>query len=496
MAKRWQYLAGAALVAMASPVVAQDAATTARIEAMQAQIDALQKQLEELKTLTAAQASASPATPPVATAAAPPAPAPKPATPPVQVAWKGAPEFTAEGGWRFKPRGRMQFDAASVGNPNGNIPTANLGFNSRSRRILFGFEGDVPGGIKWRAEFDFAQGGVGYEDVMFQYAPKGSPVSAQFGYFYPFQGLETMSSSGATTFIERAQMTDAFVHSRRIGAAVGYVQGDLRFNAGLFNDSINANFDNDDWMFGSRLVWSPEALGGRIHLGATYQHREFQSNALNFQYRARPFVQTTDVRFTDTGLVAARGDDIYGIEAAGIFGPLHVASEAQWVKTDTIANPATLTGIESVAGGTAFAGNADFFSWYAEAGWWLTGETRGYRDGSWQRTSVKKGFDKGGWGAVGVNLRYDYLDLRDRVATGTPATSFAAPNFVNGGTQTGYLASLIWQPIDYVRFMAQYTRAEIEGGPRAAVVVPGSTAPIPDRDYGVDIFAVRAQFEF
>ncbi len=495
MAKRWRYLAGAALAAMATPALAQDAATTARIEAMQAQIDALQKQLEELKAATVAAAAATPATPPVATAAAAPAPA-KASTPPVQVAWKGAPEFTAEGGWRFKPRGRLQFDAGTVGNPNANIPTANLGFNSRSRRILFGAEGDVPGGFKWRAEFDFAQGGVGYEDVILQYAPKGSAFSVTAGNFYPYSSLDIASSSGAHSFLERAQMNEAFGHNRRIGIGLGYAEGDLRFNAGVFNDSINNSFDNDDWMFGSRLVWSPEALGGRIHLAANYQHREFQSNSLNFQYRSRPFVQTTDVRFADTGLVAAKGDDVYGLEAAGLFGPLHVAAEAQWVKVDTIANPATLTGIESVAGGTAFAGDADFFSYYAEAGWWFTGETRGYKDGSWQRTSVKKGFDKGGWGAIGVNLRYDYLDLRDRVAAGTPATSFAAPNFVNGGTQTGYLASLIWQPIDYVRFMAQYTRAEIEGGPRAAVVVPGSTAPIPDRDYGVDIFAVRAQFEF
>ena len=486
-ARRWKLLVGVALAAAAAPALAQDAETAARIAAMQAQIDAMQAQLDELKALQAKPAA--PAAPPVVAAAAP---APAAARPPV---WKGAPEFTADGGWRFKPRGRIQFDAASVGNPNDAVASANLGFNSRSRRILFGAEGDVPGGFKWRAEFDFAQGGVGYEDVLFQYAPKGSAFSAQVGNFYPFSSLETVSSSGAHSFLERAQMTDAFAHNRRIGVAIGYAEGDLRFNAGLFNDSINASFDNDDWLLGARATWSPEALGGRLHLGANYQHREFQTHALNFQYRARPFVQTTDIRFVDTGLVAARGDDVYGVEAAGIFGPLHLVGEAQWVKTDAIANPASLTGLESVAGGTAFAGDPGFFSAYAEAGYWLTGETRGYKDGVWARTSVKNGFDKGGWGAFGINARYDYLDLRDRVATGTPATSFAAPNYVNGGTQTGYLFSLVWQPIDYVRFLAQYTRTEVEGGPRAATIVPGP-APVPSRDYDFDVWALRAQFEF
>lgn len=488
IARRWKLLAGVALAAAAAPALAQDAETVARIAAMQAQIDAMQAQLDELKALQAKPAALAAPAPVVAAAA----PAPAAAKPPV---WKGAPEFTADGGWRFKPRGRIQFDAGSVGNPNDAVASANLGFNARSRRLLFGAEGDVPGGFKWRAEFDFSQGGVGYEDVMFQYAPKGSPFSAQIGYFYPFSSLETVSSSGAHSFLERAQMTDAFAHNRRIGVAVGYAAGDLRFNAGLFNDSINASFDNDDWLLGARATWSPEALGGRLHLGANYQHREFQTNALNFQYRARPFVQTTDIRFVDTGLVAARGDDVYGIEAAGIFGPLHVVGEAQWVKTDAIANPALLTGLESVAGGTAFAGDPGFFSAYAEAGYWLTGETRGYKDGVWARTSVKNGFDRGGWGAFGINARYDYLDLRDRVATGTPATSFAAPNYVNGGTQTGYLLSLVWQPIDYVRFVAQYTRTDVEGGPRAATIVPGP-APVPDRSYDFDVWALRAQFEF
>lgn len=491
IARRWKLLVGVALVASAAPTLAQDSATDARIAAMQAQIDAMQRQLDELRALQARPAVQPPA-PAIASA-----PAPAPATVAKPPTWKGAPEFTADGGWRFKPRGRIQYDVASVGNPNDAVASPNLGFNGRSRRLLLGAEGAVPGGFTWKAEFDFSQGGVGYEDVIFQYAPKGAAFTAQVGNFYPFSSLETVSSSGAHSFMERAQMTDAFAHNRRIGVAIGYagLEGDLRVNAGLFNDGINASFDNDDWLFGARATWSPEALGGRLHFGANYQHREFQTNALSFQYRARPFVQTTDIRFADTGLVAARGDDVYGVEAAGIFGPLHVVGEAQWVKTDAIANPAALTGLESVAGGTAFAADPGFFSAYAEVGYWLTGETRGYKDGSWQRTNVRNGFEKGGWGAFGVNARYDYLDLRDRVAAGTPTTSFVAPNLVNGGTQTGYLLSLVWQPIDYVRFMAQYTRADVEGGPRAATIVPGP-APVPNRDYDLDVWGLRAQFEF
>lgn len=489
-ANHWKFLAGAALVAVAAPAAAQDTETAARIAAMQAQIDAMQRQLDELK--------ARPAPPPAAVAAAPAAPAAKPAKPPVEVAWKGAPEFSGEGGWKFKLRGRLQYDVGYVENPNDAVATRNLGFNSRARRLRLGAEGSFPGGFNYKAEADFANNNAtGYGDVLLSYAPSGQPWGVTIGNHETFQSLEQMTSSRFTSFLERAQMNEAFGHGRRLGLSGGYADGAFRFNAGVFNEALGAtNFDNDDWLFGARATYSPEALGGQLHFGANFQHREFQSNAQRFQYRNRPFVQTTDIRFVDTGAVAAEGDTIYGVEAAGIFKSLHVAAEAQWAKVDAVTPADVLDGLDSVGTATRYAGDPSYFAAYGEVGYWLTGETRGYKNGAWDRTKVLKPFDKGGWGAFGINARYDYLDLRDRVAGGTPATAFAAPNFVNGGTQTGYLASLIWQPIDYVRFTAQYTRADIEGGPRAAVVVPGSTNPAADRDYSVDILALRAQFDF
>ena len=490
IAPRWKLLAGAALVAIAAPATAQNPETDARIAAMQAQIEAMQKQLDELKALQASQAAQA--------AAAPPAPAPKAEKPAVEVAWKGAPELSGDGGWKFKLRGRLQYDVGHVENPNDAVATSNLGFNSRARRLRIGAEGAFPGGFAYKVEIDFANNDtIGYGDVLLSYAPSGQPWSVTIGNHETFQSLDQMTSSRFISFLERAQMNEAFGHGRRLGVSAGYASGDFRVNAGLFNEALGAtNFDNDDWLFGARATYSPEALGGQLHLGANFQRREFQSTAQSFRYRNRPFVQTTDIRFVDTAAVAAQGDMTYGVEAAGIFGPLHLAAEAQWAEVDAVTPADTLDGMDSVAGATRYADDPGYFAAYGEIGYWLTGETRGYKNGAWDRTKVRNPFDKGGRGAFGVNARYDYLDLRDRVGAGTPATAFAAPNFVNGGTQTGYLLSFVWQPIDYVRFVAQYTRAEIEGGPRAAAVVPGSTDPVADRDYGVDVVALRAQFDF
>ena len=93
----------------------------------------------------------------------------------------------------------------------------------------------------------------------------------------------------------------------------------LKPEAGLFTaHGIDNSFDNDGWIGAARAVYAPNLGNGRLHLALNYQHREFQSNnggvasvSANApstnqvaRYRARPFLQTTDVRFVDTGSFA------------------------------------------------------------------------------------------------------------------------------------------------------------------------------------------------
>ena len=69
-------------------------------------------------------------------------------------------------------------------------------------------------------------------------------------------------------------------------------------------------------------------------------------------------------------------------------------------------------------------------------------------------------------------------------------------NLGRGGNQTGYLARLIWIPEDYVRFLLQFSRAEVQGGPFASVVEAGSSEPLNKRDYSSNGVALRAQVDF
>lgn len=459
-----------------APMTAEQAAAKAAF--LEAQVESLQQQIDEIKKSIAT----------------------------VTPSWKGAPQFEdKENGWTFKPRGRLQYDVGYIENPEDAIQTRNLSFNTRARRIRLGVEGTIPGGFVYKAEADFANAAVSFGDVILTYAPKGKFWNFTIGNHETFESLEQVTSSRFISFLERAQMNDAFNHTRRIGASFGLTDkaNITRFNAGLFtNHSIDNSFDNDGWIFGARGTYSPQALGGMLHLGANFNYRNYQNNRQQVRYRARPFLQTTDVRFVDTGAFAAENDMTYGVELGGIFGPLHVVGEAQMLNTNAFSAGDRLEGLDSTGTTTVPSDDPGFFSWYVEAGYFLTGETRGYKNGMWDRTKVLKPFSKGGWGALQVNARYDFLDLATRDLRNGFSNNFGtgiftpSNNLGRGGTQTGYLASLIWIPEDYVRFLLQFSRAEVEGGPFAAVVESGSSEPLDKRDYSSNGVALRAQVDF
>jgi len=497
-------LAGSALC---EPVIAQDSAagaadaaplTAEEVRALRDEVRQLRREVAELRGEAAARhdsqavpAEVPPRSADIAVVESAPAPS-----------WKGAPQMSEKGGWSFKPKGTVQFDAGFVGTPGpersgtvGGLNYNNLGWNARARRLIIGAEGTMPGGFGYKAEFNFAQGTVDYEDIILSYQRPGSPIQVTVGNFYPLPSLETMTSSRVTSFLERASLTDAFVYNRRLGLAVAYLGDDDLYSltAGLWSAEINnTGFNRTGWQASARATYSPTMGSTKLHLGANVQHRVAQRDAQNVQYRSRPFTQITDQRFVDTGLVAADGDDIAGLELGAIHGPFHFAGEAQhsWVRAH---RPGHAFGPNNgAAGGLFFNGDPAFTAGYVEIGYYLTGETRGYKGGKWDRTKVLKPFDNHGWGAIQLNARIDFLDLRDRVSGAT----LAAPDYVNGGRQIGYQLSLIWNPMDYVRFMAQYAHGAYSGGPRATTVDPTSTEPANSRGYSNDSMAVRAQVEF
>lgn len=459
----------------------------AKIELLQAQVEALQDALEGVKTQQAK----------------------------VMPTWKGAPEYAdKDAGFTFKPKGFAQFDVGYVGFPDGNelrgthsgLNFQNLGFNSRARRLVFGAEGTLPGRFGYKVEFNFAQGTVDYEDIILTYDFAKAPLQVSVGNFYPYSSLETMTSSRLGSMIERASFTDAFNYNRRLGVGIQYsdkATDSYLIQAGIFSTPINdATFTRTGWQASLRAIYSPTLGSTRLHIGANFQHRSNNKESMGQQYRTRPLTQVTDQRFIDTGNLASKGDDAVGVEFAAIHKSLHVAAEAQkvWVRDAFTASEIAATNSDpndnDTASGTALNGDPSFWGGYFEIGYFLTGETRAYKGGKWDRTKVLKPWSDGGWGAIQLNGRVDYVDLSDRVDSApTTGLAFSAPYFVNGGKQLGLQASLVWNPIDWVKFMAQYGHLNVTGGPRAlGLVDPGK--PANKREFSVDTFAARAQVEF
>ncbi|MBB4642526.1 OprO/OprP family phosphate-selective porin [Rhizorhapis suberifaciens] len=467
----------------------------AKMALLQAQLEALQTQLDEVKK---AQATAAPV-------------------------WKGAPQYAdPDSGFSWKVRGRFMMDTAWMSTPD-NLNPRNFGFNTRVRRVRLGVEGTLPGDFGYKAEMDFANSNVGFGDVVLSWNPHKGPVTLTLGNQESLDGMEQITSSRWSSFIERAQVNDAFGNTRRLGLVVGFKSKDnlFRLDGGLFAaHSIDASLDNKGWIAAARATYTPYVGPGFVHLGLNYQHREFQENngekeltvgtgspsaGQLVSYRARPFLQTTSQRFVDTGSFAAKGDDIFGAELYGVFKSLHIGGEAQYAKVRAYSPGDTLSGADqfSAVSQVVPTGNPSFWGGHFEVGYFLTGETRGYKNGLWDRTKVLNPVDKGGMGAFQIIGRVDYLDLQDSKlqngCTNDFTTGACAPlsaGLSKGGSQTGYLAGLTWMPTDYVRFLVNYIHTEVEGGPFAATVKPTSTAPVDGRKYSSDAVAVRAQFDF
>jgi phosphate-selective porin OprO/OprP len=376
---------------------------------------------------------------------------------PVKIAFKGAPEIKGEDGWSFKPRGRILYDAGTVNAPD-SIVDAGLGFASEARRIRLGASGSIPGGFGYKVEADFAGNDVELTDAHFTYEDGGLTVT--LGQHNNFQGLEELSSSNDTSFIERAAYTDAFGFERRVGISAQYGVSDLLFQAGLFTSNIGDlnNDENNSIGFDLRAVAMPKFGDVQTHFGASYHYRDLGDAIGSRLYRQRPAVHFTDTRFIDTGNIgSAESESSYGLEAALISGRFHAAAESHWLKLNRSGNLADPT----------------FFGSSVEAGLFLTDDTRGYKEGVFKGVKVSNPVGQGGLGAWQVNARYDRLDLVDGGFT--------------GGTQNAYQASLIWTPIDYVRFMLSYAKLDYKN---AAILAAGSG------DYSVDSFAGRFQLSF
>lgn len=449
-------------------LTAEDAAALrAEIAALRAQVQSLQQRVdradaERAAAIASAASPASASTAPSNVAQAgqaaptPPAAAAKPA---VETAWKGAPQIR-QGDWSFKPKGRMQFDTVAVAAPD-SIPDKGLGLATEVRRIRLGGEGSMPGNFGYKLEVELSDNKVDLVDSYISW--QSGPFGIRLGNQNQFQSLDELIGDTSGSVMERAAFTDAFNFERRLGLAAEWQKGPWLVQGGLFTDDVNAlsasnGDENNSYGVDGRLVFAPKLGDTQLHFGLSGHWRDLNSTGeAGVRYRQRPYSHVTDTRFLDTGTFKASSEAHYGLEFAAVRGRWHVAAETHWLTAGRI-------------------GGADptFFGGYAEVGYYLTpGDTRAYKGGIFDRSAPKNPVGQGGMGSWQLTLRYDYLDLNDRD--------------IRGGTQNGYIAGLVWSPINYLRFNLNYAHLDY----RDAVLYAGSR-----NDYGVNVVGFRAELDY
>jgi phosphate-selective porin OprO/OprP len=370
-----------------------------------------------------------------------------------EIKFKAAPEIKDGNGFTFKPRGRANIDVGYVSAPSST--GADSSFDAEARRIRLGASGKIPGGFGYKIEADFAENEVALTDAIISYKDGGLTIQA--GQFNPFWGLEEISSSLHTSFIERSAWTDVFPFERRVGASAAYKTGDIMIQGGVFSDN-SEDLPNDNTSFDGRFVYAPKSGSTQLHFGGSL-HYNILEDGSELRYRQRPLVHFTDNRFLNTGRFSATSEVGIGLEAAAIAGPFHVSLEGFNQKVN---RPGAL-------------GNPSFLGASAEVGYFLTkGDTRGYKIGEFDRVKPTNPVGEGGSGAVQVNLRYDYLDLNSEG--------------IIGGTQDSVQASLIWTFTDYTRILLNYGLLSYNDA-----AFPTATG---DTSYTVHVFGARAQIDF
>ncbi|CAN5305402.1 porin [soil metagenome] len=469
-------------VSVPSPAMAQAiapdeaAALRAQIGALKAQVNRLEARLDGAAPAAGSSGSAAAGVAAVGAASAATQPPPQAETPvqsaaaavpamtDTKIGWKGAPQFT-RGDRSFKVKGRIQMDAAYVAAPS-SVNDRATGFSNEVRRIRLGAEGLLGGGFGYKLETELSDNSVDLVDTYVTYEHGKWLVT--LGNHNQFQSLDELIGDTTGSVMERAAFTDAFGFERRLGLSVQYRSGPVLAQGGIFSDSVdsltNANDgpsggdENNSFGLDGRLVYAPVLGATQLHLAGSYHWRDFNRLSETPQrYRQRPFVHSVNSRFLSTPAISADGEAHYGLEAAGVRGPLHFAGEAHWLRVSRIdlADPT-------------------FFGAYAEVGYFLTkGDTRSYKSGIFGGADPKHPVGAGGIGAIQVNLRYDYLDMNDAG--------------IVGGQQNAYLAAIIWTPINYLRFNLNYGHIAYQD----AAILAGTR-----RDYAIDLMGVRAELDF
>ena len=372
------------------------------------------------------------------------------------------------GNFTFKPRGVIDVDVGVFNEREGGY-VYNDG--TAFRRARLGFEGTAFKWFNYRAEVDFAGNAVNITDAYLQYTKIPKIVLTIGQHKAPF-GLESNNSDNYNMFIERGMFTNAFGNAgaeRRIGLSAAYApKENINIAGGVFGDNESITRGSgaapgESWGVNGRATWEPVFDTGKIiHVGLSGFYRERLKTGDvpdSVRLNDRPNIRIDNGNIVDSGTITNVGSLRYaGVEAAGVLGALTVAGEAGRLWLNRFASD-----------------NEHFTGYYGYAAYMLTGETRPFKGGNFDRVRPFKEVGSGGLGAFEVALRYDHIDLSDTPVLG------------RGGNKASSLtAGLNWYFNPFAKLMFNWVHFWGDNTP---------LDPIGNKTKG-DAFAARLHLDF
>jgi phosphate-selective porin OprO/OprP len=345
---------------------------------------------------------------------------------------------------RFHLKGRVGGSLYLDGGLLGGSALEN-GLAGAVRRARLYTSGEIGYWITTEYKFEFAleRERIFLNDFTLRWRPDRWVDTVKFGYFDPPMSLQALGSSSARGLMESAAPVAAFAPGFRIGLQAAGIVADPSLSWGVDIASVGqeqtvGNASSDPLRFVGRLVWrpwgAPREGSALLHLGGSASYAFSAGGSIKYRSRPEsflaPYLVDTDDIEGHASLLAA--------EAAWRDGPLSLQGEVFYSYVEASSSR-----------------GYHFWGAYAQVGWVITGESRGYDAAGAVFTRVRPKADfapwRGGWGSVELSARASWVDRSDGA--------------IDGGRMVTATAGPAWTLNRWVRVLAGYVFARVRDRP-------------------------------
>lgn len=393
----------------------------------------------------------------------------------------GGIKIKSNNGNSFAIGGRIMYDFDSYDGvysepTHGSDDTAT---ESEFRRTRVGLKGTS--GKNWAYKFvvDVDEGEAEMDTAYIAY--KGLNFgTAMVGRFKAPFGLEELTSAKWISTVERSPATElGFLTDKpSFQFALHGHSKPMFWQAALIDEDSEDNDGSDAYSIAGR-IGGHFAIGenGLVHLAGSFASRDFGNDGAEKHLGTRLGVHTLGTRVIDlkADKEALKFDDAdqYGLEAAAVFGPFSLQAEYRSVDFDAVTedDEASLDQTSGEFGcedscdtvdATFMYPDTDVNSWYVQASYIVTGESRSYKGKSGKFDKVKP---KGPMGAIELVAKYEDGEIdKDAQVVSTPDQTITSHTPVSELKVDYELLTLgvNWYATKNVKFMLNYLDADVD----------------------------------